>query len=97
VAAILGVSLAEADTPVPGCLLGLDLSPANLVLPASSGLGITSTNAAGAATIAIGIPNSPSFVGFQFYGQWIFGDPAGPITLAGTTWSASISRRVLIW
>lgn len=97
VPAILGVSLAEADTPIPGCLIGLDLSPANLVLPASSGLGVTTTNALGTATIAIGIPNSPSFVGFQFYAQWIFGDPAGPITLGGSTWSTSISRRVLIW
>jgi hypothetical protein len=95
--AVLGVSLAEANTPIPGCLIGLDLSPTNLVLPSSSGLGITTANALGTATIGIGIPNAPGFVGFQFYAQWIFGDPAGPITLGGTTWSTSISRRVLIW
>src|SRR5207344_774371 len=31
--AILGLSLAEAPVPVPGCVLGLDISPANLVVP----------------------------------------------------------------
>jgi hypothetical protein len=95
--AILGVSLAEAGTPLPGCILGLDVSPANLILPNQLGLGLTTTGPSGTASLTFAIPGAPSLVGTVFYAQWIFQDAAGPLQLSGATWSSSISRRILIW
>src|SRR5262249_9609206 len=78
-AAVLGGAVAEASMPLAGCVVGIDASPANLIIPNQAGFGYTSTNGAGEAALTLAIPNAPGLVGAVVYGQWIFQDQAGPI------------------
>ena len=97
--ALLGVSVGESSVTWPGgCALGPDLDPAQRLLPFGS-LGITMTDATGAASVAIPLPAAPSLFGATVYAQWLVQHPGpgAPFTIAGTPWSLSDSRRIVIW
>jgi hypothetical protein len=66
----------------------IDLSPASLILPAGS-LGFMTTDAAGAASLPLPLPNAPALQGLSVYTQWAVAD--------GATLALSPVLRVLIW
>jgi hypothetical protein len=92
----LGLSNAEGFNPVGPCIVRLDLSPSNLILPVGS-LGLLTTNGAGAAQAFFSIPSAPSFLGADYFLQWIAVDPTGPVNLLGVNYSLSGARRILLW
>ncbi|MBX7106562.1 MAG: VCBS repeat-containing protein [Gemmataceae bacterium] len=95
-AAILGLSLGGAPLAVPGCTLWIDTAANQLLLPVGS-LGLMTTDATGAATATLSIPTTPGLMFSSYFAQWLVADASGPITLAGASYSSSISRRILIW
>jgi hypothetical protein len=73
--------------------VSVDLGSLLLPLP---GPGATWTDANGAASIALPIPNLPFLSGVAVYAQWAVADPAGGLGPAGATFSATPARTVLI-
>jgi hypothetical protein len=82
-----------ASTAVPTQILGLDVYLA--LTPAVTFRGTGSTGGAaprgGSSSHVLPIPNDPLLVGVQFFGQWLVGDPLGPM---GATTSDAFAATV---
>jgi hypothetical protein len=92
--AVLGLSLGKS--PVAGCGVLLDLSPSQLVLP-TVGLGTTTTDLNGAATVALPLPAVPGLAGVTAYAQWFVADPVGGLVVGAGTYAASRARTLILW
>jgi hypothetical protein len=92
--AALGLSLGAVAAN--GCSPYLDLSPANLLLPAGA-LGFATTNASGFATVSLPIPGLPSLQGTTAYAQWVIQDPLGGFSVGGGTYSLSRGLTIVAW
>ena len=85
---LLWLSLTSDSTPFQGCtsLVGTPLLM-SLVAPPVDVSGSTSFGPAA-------LPSSPAIEGLKVYAQWIIPDPAGPVVVAGSTWTASNGLEV---
>ena len=85
---MLSLSLTSDSTPFQGCtsLVGTPLLM-SLVAPSVDVSGSTSFGPAA-------LPSSPAIEGLKVYAQWIIPDPAGPVVMAGSTWTASNGLEV---
>jgi FG-GAP-like repeat len=92
----LGLSNAEGFNPVGPCLVRLDLSASQLILPVG-GLGILTSDGSGVAQAMFSIPSTVTLIGTDYFVQWIAMDPAGPISLLGINYSLSGTRRIILW
>ena len=88
--AVLGLSLAPAPTSA-GCQVLIDFTSPNLIVPFGT-FGITSTDATGAASIPLPIPNDPLLHGVPTYAQWGAVDPAAPAGVALTQ-----GAKIVLW
>jgi FG-GAP-like repeat len=94
--AAVGLSLSLGFNPVGPCIVHLELSPGQLILPVGSN-GILMTDALGQAQLTLSIPNVPALLGTDYFLQWIVATPSGPLNLLGINYALSDARRILIW
>lgn len=75
--ALLAVSRGGYVANTSACLIGVDFSIANLVLPLGS-LGIATTDALGSAAINLPVPADPALAGTTLFAQWGVVDATAP-------------------
>lgn len=86
VLATLYASSQPAMIPVSanGCVVFIDPDPAQLFLPSASASSTLALNPNGAGFFSFQVPNDPSIVGFEAFGQWAMWDAAAPAGFALT-------------
>jgi hypothetical protein len=99
--AVLFVSLANPSpyTDAIGCVFRPNLDPDHLILP-FIGLGIATADAAGAVTVPLPLPPANAFGGslpLSLDAQWLYSDATGPVSLFGSNFGLSPSRRIVLF
>jgi hypothetical protein len=93
--AVLGVSLSPVAAP-NDCAIGIDLSPAKLILPSGS-LGILPTSVSGTAKLPLPLTLPAALIGKTFYAQWAVLDPQGGLSALGLSFATSECRTIHVW
>lgn len=92
--ALLGVSLARSF--FAGCGPLIDLAPTALLLPVGA-LGLTTTDASGAAVVPVALPFVPALTGAVVYAQWAVFDAAGAFNAGAANFALTRGRAITLW
>jgi hypothetical protein len=96
-ACALGISTDPGSTALGPCTVGLGLAPGQLLVP-NGGFGIVNLGpSSGSTYFLFQFPPGFPLVGDDYYAQWIYQDPAGPITSGAGSFALSGTRRLLVW